>query len=92
MPVVDVIPDNLLLELGIVNELPLPKVVEQLFKAVHLWSNDSKMKPTSQFQDFILAIYQHLAEIPQDVLAEVLKQSDSDTGSGMGRALHVRLK
>ena len=76
MPVVDVIPDNLLLELGIVNELPLPKVVEQLSKAVHLWSNDSKMKPTSQFPDFILAIYQHLAKIPQDVLAEVLKQSE----------------
>ena len=76
MPVVDVIPDNLLLDLGIVNELPLPKVVEQLSKAVHLWSNDSKMKPTSQFQDFILSIYQHLAKIPQDVLAEVLKQSE----------------
>ena len=76
MPIVDVIPDNFLLELGIVNELPLPKVVEQLSKAVHLWSNDSNMKPTSQFQDLILAIYEHLAEIPQDVLAEVLRQSE----------------
>ena len=76
MPVVDVIPDNLLLELGIVNELPLTKVVEQLFKAVQLWSNDSEIKPTSQFQDLILAIYEHLAKIPQDVLAEVLKQSE----------------
>ena len=76
MPIVDVIPDNLLLELGIVNELPLPKVVEQLSKAVQLWTNDSNMKPTSQFQDLILAIYEHLAEIPQDVLAEVLRQSE----------------
>ena len=76
MPIVDVIPDNVLLELGIVNELPLPKVVEQLSKAVQVWTNDSNMKPTSQFQDLILAIYEHLAEIPQDVLAEVLRQSE----------------
>ena len=73
MPVVDVIPGDLLLELGIVNELPLPKVIEQLSKAVRLWSDYSEVRPTPQFQELILAIYQHLAEIPQDVLAESLK-------------------
>ena len=73
MPVVDVIPDDLLLELGIVNELPLAKVIEQLSKAVRLWSGYSEVRPTPQFQQLIIAIYQHLAKIPQDVLAESLK-------------------
>ena len=96
MPIVDVIPDNLLLELGIVNELPLPKVVEQLSKAVHLSSNDSNMKPTSQFQDLILAIYQHLAEFPQDVLAEVLEQSELGHwiwhGEGFARPAQIAIE
>ena len=77
MPVIDIIPDNFLVELGIVVELPIENVVEQLSKAVQLWRTDPhEMKCTSQFQDLILAIYKHLAEIPQDILSGALKQAE----------------
>ena len=76
MPIVDVIPANLLTELGIVSEIPLEKVVEQLSKAVQLWCTDSDIKPTSQFQDLFLTIYQHFAKIPQDTLSRALKQAE----------------
>ncbi len=76
MPVVDIIPDNFLVELNIVHELPIENVVKQLCKVVQLWCTDSQMKSTSQFQDLILAIYQHLAETPQDILSRALKQAE----------------
>ena len=77
MPVIDIIRDNFLVELGIVVELPIENVVEQLSKAVELWRTDPhEMKSTSQFQDLVLAIYKHLAEIPQDILSGALKQAE----------------
>ena len=76
MPVVDIIPENLLVEFGVISELPLENVVAQLSKAVQMWCTDPHMKSTSQFQDLLQAIYQHLAGVSQDTLSRALTQAD----------------
>ncbi|XP_028405565.1 sacsin-like [Dendronephthya gigantea] len=95
MPVVDVIPESFLVELGIVSELPPNNVIEQLSKAVEIWSTDPQMNPTTQFQDMILAIYQHLAQISQDILSELLEQAKLErwiwNGTGFSSPTRVAL-
>ena len=73
MPVVEGISENLLTELSIVSEIPLEKVVEQLSNAVQIWNTDPEIKTTSLFAELILTIYQHLAEVPSDLLLRTLK-------------------
>ena len=63
MPILDVkMNDNLQHELRLTSDPPVHQVVAQLKEAVELWQKQDLKKPTSKFQEMLVAIYLHLSQ------------------------------